>query len=144
MKSKAGLSLLGYCCYQIQDFANAVTCFEQLAYLDGQQEEYKLYWAQSLYQAGLYSNASKVASQINDPQLKIPVQKLEAAVRFAEEDLLTAQKIINACPTDTDTLVNSGCILYKVITLRLGLSDIEIRSNKTCNRNRVYNCRKVI
>nr|CAG4650016.1 EOG090X0302 [Sida crystallina] len=103
--SKAGLSLLGYCCYQVQDFSNAVNCYEQLASLYGDQEEYKLYWAQSLYQAGLYGHALKVCTQIAQPQLKDKVQKLEAAVRFAEDDLIAAQNAINTCPPqDTDTL----------------------------------------
>ena len=119
--SKAGLSLLGYCCYQIQDFPNASSCYEQLASLFADQEEYKLYWAQSLYQAGLYSNALKICSQITNATLGVKAQKLEAAIKFAEDDLIAAQNAINACPPqDTDTLVNTGCILYKV-RVNLGL-----------------------
>lgn len=122
LQSKAGLSLLGYCCYQVQDFFNAATCYEQLTTAHGgEQEEYKLYWAQSLYQAGLYANAMKVCGQIsNNSKLKGKALKLEAAIRFAEEDMIAAQTAVNAAfafstPNDVDTLVNMGCILYKVI-----------------------------
>lgn len=41
--------------------------------------------------------------------------KLEAAIRFSEENLTAAQNIISNCPAqDIDTVVNTGCILYKV------------------------------
>ena len=121
-QSQAGLSLLAYCCYQMQDFANAAECYEQLAQICPEQEDYKLYWAQSLYQAGLYSNALKACSQISSDKLKVKVLKLEAAVRFAEEDLPAAQVAVNAAfarssANDVDTLVNMGCIRYKVMFL---------------------------
>lgn len=121
LQSKAGLSLLGYCCYQVQDFLNAASCYEQLVTMHGaEQEEYKLYWAQALYQAGLYSNALKACSQIPaESKLKGKALKLESAVRFAEEDLVAAQAAVSAAfarssANDVDTLVNMGCILYKV------------------------------
>ncbi|KAK4025995.1 hypothetical protein OUZ56_015024 [Daphnia magna] len=116
--SKAGLSLLGYCCFQIQDFFNAASCYEQLYSLYSEQEEYKLYWAQSLYEAGLYGSSLKVCNQIVDPKLKGKVLKLEAAIRFAEDDLAAAMNTVNACfalssTNDVDTLVNMGCIRFK-------------------------------
>jgi len=103
----------------MQDFTNAAECYEQLAQICPEQEDYKLYWAQSLYQAGLYSNALKACSQISSDKLKVKVLKLEAAVRFAEEDLPAAQAAVNAAfarssANDVDTLVNMGCIRYKV------------------------------
>nr|CAG4641541.1 EOG090X0302 [Eurycercus lamellatus] len=118
MQSKAGLSLLGYCCYQVQDFFNAASCYEQLASMHPEQEDYKLHWAQSLYQAGLYSNALKVSSQVNNTQLKVKVLKLEAAIRFAEEDLAATESAVSAgfalsSSNDVDTLVNMGCIRFK-------------------------------
>nr|CAG4636855.1 EOG090X0302 [Ceriodaphnia reticulata] len=93
-------------------------CYEQLSSIYGDQEEYKLYWAQSLYQAGLYANSLKVCGQIAEPKLKGKVLKLEAAIRFAEDDLAAAQNSVNACfalsaPNDVDTLVNMGCIRFK-------------------------------
>ena len=79
----------------------------------------RLYWAQSLYQAGLYANSLKVCNQIINPKLKGKVLKLEAAIRFAEDDLAAAMNTVSACfalstPNDVDTLVNMGCIRYKV------------------------------
>ena len=115
------MSLLGYCCYQVQDFFNAASCYEQLTTLHGaEQEEYKLHWALSLYQAGLYANALKACTQIPpESKLKGKALKLESAIRFAEDDLVAAQSAVSAAfahssANDVDTLVNMGCILYKV------------------------------
>ena len=65
----------------------------------------------------------KVCNQIVNPKLKGKVLKLEAAIRFAEDDLTAALNTVSACfalssPNDVDTLVNMGCIRFKVI-LRL-------------------------
>ncbi len=58
--SRAALSLLGYCYYQVQDFVNASDCYEQLAQQNPNNEDYKLYFAQSLYKAFLFEPAMKV------------------------------------------------------------------------------------
>jgi len=103
---------------------NAASCYEHLASMFSEQEEYKLHWAQSLYQAGLYMNSIKVCGQISKPEIKIKVLKLEAAIRFSEENLTAAQKIISNCPAqDIDTLVNTGCILYKVHMEKITIYD---------------------
>nr|CAG4643078.1 EOG090X0302 [Ilyocryptus agilis] len=116
--SKAGLSLLAYCCYQVQDFANAASCYEQLASMHADQQDYKLHWAQSLYQAGLYASALKICGQITDDKLKPKVLKLEAAIHFAADNLPAAQSAVTlafsmSTANDVDTLVNMGCISYK-------------------------------
>ena len=66
-QSRAALSLLGYCYYQLQDFVNAADCYEQLAANNPEVEDYKLYYAQSLYKACLNEEAMKVSCQIDNP-----------------------------------------------------------------------------
>ena len=56
-KSRAALSLLGYCYYMMQDFESAVTMYDQLCKLHPEVEEYKLYKAQSLHKSGNYTEA---------------------------------------------------------------------------------------
>lgn len=61
----------------------------------------------------------KVCKQIGNPKLKGKVLKLEAAIQFAEDDLAVALNTVNASFTmssinDVDTLVNLGCIRFKV------------------------------
>ena len=67
VQSRAALSLLGYCYYQSQDFVNAADCYEQLMMLQPEVDEYKMYYAQSLYKACLYDEAMKVSCQIENP-----------------------------------------------------------------------------
>lgn len=113
-KSRAALSLLGYCYYQIQDFVNAADCYEQLAANNPEVEDYRLYYAQSLYKACLYDEAMKVSCQIDNPSYSNRIVKLQAAIKYGEEDIPGAQSLVEQCPVDDpDTEVNLGCLLFK-------------------------------
>ncbi|KAK2177132.1 hypothetical protein NP493_618g01012 [Ridgeia piscesae] len=113
-KSRAALSLLGYCYYQSQDFVNAADCYEQLMMLQPEVDEYKMYYAQSLYKACLYDEAMKVSCQIENPSSQSKVIKLQAAIKYGEEDLAGAQSLVEQCSSDDpDTEVNHGCLLFK-------------------------------
>jgi tetratricopeptide repeat protein 30 len=46
-RSRAALSLLGYCYYHMQDFANSAQTYETLSKYYPDVEEYKIYFAQS-------------------------------------------------------------------------------------------------
>lgn len=72
------MSLLAHCHYYIQDYVNASDCYEQLTLLCPDQEQYKLYYAQSLYKCGLYTESMRVASQIESDgnHLKVIIKKL--------------------------------------------------------------------
>ena len=54
----------------MQDFVNAANCYEQLTLLYPDNEDYKIYYAQALYQACLYEEAMKVTVQIENPELQ--------------------------------------------------------------------------
>ncbi|PAA77981.1 hypothetical protein BOX15_Mlig015039g2, partial [Macrostomum lignano] len=112
--SRAALSLLGYCFYQMQDFVSASDSYERLAQLCPESPEYQLYFAQSLYQAGLFQQAIKVVAQIENPAYRSQMLKLEAAIKFGEEDFAGSRALVDQCPKDDpDTLINIGCLLYK-------------------------------
>ena len=51
----------------MQDFVNAADCYEQLTIISPEVEDYKMYYAQSLYKACLYDEAMKVSCQIDNP-----------------------------------------------------------------------------
>lgn len=41
--------------------------------------------------------------------------KLQAAIKYGQEDLTSAKILVDSCPPeDPDTEVNLGCLLYKV------------------------------
>ena len=56
--SRAALSLLAYCYYYVSDFQLAMQSYEQLMKMCPEVEEYKLYYAQALFKAGLYEPSS--------------------------------------------------------------------------------------
>nr|XP_033785867.1 tetratricopeptide repeat protein 30A isoform X2 [Geotrypetes seraphini] len=113
-RSRAGLSLLGYCYYQMQDFVNAADCYDQLIQINPEVEEYKLYHAQSLYKACLYPEAMKATFLLDSPAFQSKVLKLQAAVKYGEEDLSGAKSLVEQLPVDDpDSEINMGCLLYK-------------------------------
>ncbi|KAG8006556.1 Tetratricopeptide repeat protein 30A [Nibea albiflora] len=85
--SRAALSLLGYCYYHLQDFTNSAECYEQLTQLHPEVEEYKVYYAQSLYKAGAYPEATKASFVLDNPS--------------------------SHTKDDPDYIYNMGCLLYQ-------------------------------
>ncbi|XP_041830470.1 tetratricopeptide repeat protein 30A [Melanotaenia boesemani] len=113
-KSRAALSLLGYCYYHIQDFASAAECYEQLTQLHPEVEEYKVYYAQSLYKAGVYSEATKASFVLDNPSSHIKMVKLQACIKYCEEDYSAAKLLLEQLPQDDpDYIYNMGCLLYQ-------------------------------
>uniref|UniRef100_A0A672YKY0 Tetratricopeptide repeat protein 30 n=1 Tax=Sphaeramia orbicularis TaxID=375764 RepID=A0A672YKY0_9TELE len=112
-KSRAALSLLGYCYYHIQDFTNAAECYEQLTQLHPEVEEYKVYYAQSLYKAGVYPEATKASFALDNPNSHTKMVKLQACIKYCEEDYSAAKSLLEQLPQDDpDYIYNMGCLLY--------------------------------
>ncbi|KAI8492712.1 Tetratricopeptide repeat protein 30A [Branchiostoma belcheri] len=113
-KSRPALSLLGYCYYQLQDFVNAAECYEQLSQLHPEVDDYKLYHAQALYKACMYQEATKATFTLESPAYQAKILKLQAAIKYGEEDLSGAKSLVEQGPSeDPDTDINLGCLLYK-------------------------------
>uniref|UniRef100_A0A8K9VC24 Tetratricopeptide repeat protein 30 n=1 Tax=Oncorhynchus mykiss TaxID=8022 RepID=A0A8K9VC24_ONCMY len=114
MKSRAALSLLGYCYYHMQDFTNAAECYEQLTQLHPEVEEYKLYYAQSLYGACAYPEAMKATFLLDNPTSHTKMIKLQASIKYGEEEYSGAKTLVEQLPQDDpDYDVDMGCLLYK-------------------------------
>lgn len=112
-KSRAALSLLGFCYYHIQDFSSAAECYEQLTQLHPEVEEYKLYYAQSLYKAGAYPEATKASFALDNPNTHTKMVKLQASIKYCEEDYSAAKSLLEQLPQDDpDYIFNTGCLLY--------------------------------
>ncbi|VDO51841.1 unnamed protein product, partial [Brugia timori] len=112
--SRAALSLLGYCYFYLQQFIEAAECYEQLVRLHSSYPEYRLYWAQSLYNAFMFPEASAVISQIDEPQFAQQVLKLESAIKYREEDIINARMLVEKyAMDDPDGDINLACLEYK-------------------------------
>uniref|UniRef100_A0A6P7HD98 Tetratricopeptide repeat protein 30 n=1 Tax=Diabrotica virgifera virgifera TaxID=50390 RepID=A0A6P7HD98_DIAVI len=120
--TRAGLSLLAYCYFYIQDFVKAASYYEKLTNLYPDNDDYKLYHAQALYQACMYEESYQACNKLADSQdYNERVVKLQAAIKYSQEDVLSAKNLVEASsPSDPDRDVNLGCLLYKV---RTGISN---------------------
>ncbi|CAI2311934.1 unnamed protein product [Caenorhabditis sp. 36 PRJEB53466] len=113
-KNLAALSLLAYCYYYTQDFMNAADCYSQLAYNFPHQSQYRLYHAQALYNAFRPADALAVISTIRDEGLLNECVKLEAAIKYQEDDLVNCRILVDQLPeNDAAVLINTACIDYK-------------------------------
>ncbi|XP_011259635.1 tetratricopeptide repeat protein 30A [Camponotus floridanus] len=114
-ESRPCLSLLAHCYFYTQDFIAAAQCYEKLVELCPEENLYKLYYAQSLHQACMYQEAWTVCSSIiNQSNLEFKVKKLQAAIKYGQEDMVAAKNLVDQCPADdVDTEINLGCLLYK-------------------------------
>ncbi|CAL7948575.1 unnamed protein product [Xylocopa violacea] len=113
--SRPCLSLLAHCYFYTQDFVASAKCYEKLVQLCPNESIYKLYHAQSLHQACLYQEAWTICSNIiNHNNLEFKVKKLQAAIKYGQEDMVAAKSLVDQCPVDdVDTEINLGCLLYK-------------------------------
>lgn len=76
--------------------------------------QYKLYYAQSLYKAGVYDGALRQCQSVDDPLLAPKCLLLQTAVRYEQDDLPGTRAVLEQClPEDPDTIVNLACVLYK-------------------------------
>ena len=151
-RSRAALSLLGYCYYQLQDFLNsasmysppALCCgdsgsggcrYEKLVQYYPDVEDHKVSHAQALYKSGQYDEAMKACLKVEDPAYALRVmtplsscsphlrgvlqmQALQAAIKYDQDDLAGAKVMLTNCPPeDVSTVVNWGCVLFKVCSL---------------------------
>ncbi|XP_008328682.1 intraflagellar transport protein 70A isoform X4 [Cynoglossus semilaevis] len=113
-KSRAALSLLGYCYYHIQDFSNAADCYEQLTQLHPEVEDYKLYYAQSLYKSGAFPEATKATFALDNSSNHTKMLKLQSCIKYCEEDYSAAKSLLEQLPQDDpDYIYNLGCLLYQ-------------------------------
>eukprot|EP00294_Goniomonas_avonlea_P012917 CAMPEP_0114552862 /NCGR_PEP_ID=MMETSP0114-20121206/7347_1 /TAXON_ID=31324 /ORGANISM="Goniomonas sp, Strain m" /LENGTH=664 /DNA_ID=CAMNT_0001737759 /DNA_START=88 /DNA_END=2082 /DNA_ORIENTATION=+ len=113
-RSRAALSLLGYCYYQTNDFQNASAMYETLCRLFPSEEEYKVYYAQALHKANLYEQANKVAVTVDVMEYQQRMLMLQAASEYEMDDLASCKSHLSQClPDDPDTIVALGCVTYK-------------------------------
>uniref|UniRef100_A0A2K5BVC4 Tetratricopeptide repeat protein 30 n=1 Tax=Aotus nancymaae TaxID=37293 RepID=A0A2K5BVC4_AOTNA len=115
-RSRAGLSLLGYCYYRLQEFGLAAECYEQLSQLHPELEQYRLYQAQALYKACLYPEATRVACLLMDnPAYHSRVLRLQAAINTEPAGAAAewGRGEDSGVENETDGQVNLGCLLYK-------------------------------
>ena len=113
-RSRAALSLLGYCYYHMSDFKRAVTTYESLIKICPSVEEYKIYYAQSLFKAGMYPEATRSAVKVDSQQNQQRITMLQAAIKYEQDELSACKSLLDGClPDDPETIIASAAIAYK-------------------------------
>ncbi|EPY30544.1 TPR Domain containing protein [Angomonas deanei] len=113
-KSRAALSLIAYCYYMQGDYAESSNFYDELVKLCPGVEEYRVYYAQALYKAGLYQESSKVCTMIESEQFQTRLTKLQAGVAYEQDDIPQTKAFLEkSAVEDPDTIVLQGCVLYQ-------------------------------
>lgn len=112
--STAIYSIMGYCYWQQEDFAKATTSYQKLVQLNPNNDSYKLHLAHCQYKTDQYYEAIRTSSGVQSPKLKSQVSLLQAAIRYAEEDIQSSKSILaENDQEDIDIMMDTACILYK-------------------------------
>lgn len=113
-RSRAALSLLGFCYYQIQDFEGAAECYDGLSKFYPENTDYKLYHAQALYKGNQYEQALKVCQSIEDPNLQEEIIQLQIAIQYELEEVSHARTLSEHLdPGSSEAQITEGCLLFK-------------------------------
>lgn len=140
-RSRAGLSLLGYCYYHLGYFEAAVNCYESLINICPDNEEYKLYYAQSLYKAGMYPESVKAAIKVETEKYSQRVKLLQAQVKYQQDELSACKSLLDDCTRDDpDVMVNFANVSFKEGKYEIARAQYaEVMSNTGYQANLAYN-----
>jgi len=117
-RSRAALSLLGHCYFMTSDFIQAAKMYEELVKVCPEVDEYKMYYAQSLYKAALYPEATRAAVRVDNPQYSQRVLMLQAAVKYEQDELGPCKALLEqSLPDDPETIINNAAVLFKEANL---------------------------
>lgn len=112
--NRAILSLLGYCYYKLCDFYNAVQAYEQLVSICPEVEEYKVYYAQSLFKAGMYQEASKAAVRVEGVQYEQRILLLQSMIKYELDELSASKSYLDQChASDPEVIINYAAVAFK-------------------------------
>lgn len=119
-RSRAALSLIGWCYWGMQDFRSAALTYEQLVRLYPSVEEYKLYFAQALFKAGLYDDAARAVMRVDNTAYASELLMLQAAIAYEQDELAAAETLLDqagdeggSVADELDVQVNAACVAYK-------------------------------
>jgi tetratricopeptide repeat protein 30 len=113
-RSRAALSLLGYCYYKVAKFTTAAECYERLVGLCPEVEEYKFYYAQSLYKAGMYAEATRSAVRVQSEDFTQKSLMLQANIKYEQDEVNACKSLLDQCVADDpDVQMNHAAIAFK-------------------------------
>jgi len=113
-ESRAALSLLAHCKYNLEKYEGAASCYSKLIQMCSDNDDYKFDLAMCLYKASDYQGAIKASYSVQGAKYANRVNQLQAAIKYMEDDLPAAKSLIEKqSEEDEEAVVNRGCLLYK-------------------------------
>jgi len=113
-RSRAALSLLGYCYYHLQDYELAADSYAKLVRLYPLIGEYRVYHCQSLLKAGDVEEARRVEAQIDSNQRTQHELMLEVSIKFEDGDLNGCKTVLSQCvEEDPETILAHATLCAK-------------------------------
>src|SRR5690349_14391711 len=91
-RSRAALSLLGYCNYLTGNYATSAEMYEQLIKYFPEVVEYRIYLAQSLYKAENYEEAMRACNAIDKPEYSHQKSMMQFAIKYQMNELAESSK----------------------------------------------------
>lgn len=113
-QSRAALSLLGFCFFHSRNYPSAVTAYEALLQLYPGVEEYRMVYAQALYNAGLYPEAMRACMRVEGSQYTQRKLMLQSAIKYEMDELPASKSLLDQCALDEpEAVVNLAAISFK-------------------------------
>ena len=107
-------SLLAYSYWQLEEYQKACPLYDKLTQLNPANDYYKLLHAQCLYKTDQYYEAMRVSFGVQAPELKAKASLLQAAIRYAEEDVQSAKSILAESDQDNENIMlDQAVVLFK-------------------------------
>ena len=64
-----------------------------------ESDEYKMYYAQALYKASYYPEATRAAVRVDNPQYAHRMLMLQAAIKYEQDELGACKVNLSLCPS---------------------------------------------
>ncbi|KAH0790545.1 TPR Domain containing protein [Histomonas meleagridis] len=107
-------SLMAYCYWQQEDYQKACQSYAKLVQLNPTNDKYKLLHAQCLYKTDQFYEAMRVSFGVQSPELKEKVTLLQAAIRYAEEDIQSSKSILAESDQQNENIMfDTAVVLFK-------------------------------
>ena len=87
VETRAALSLIASCKYQLEEFEAAASYFTKLIQITQDNDDYKFSLAMCYYKSCDYSSAMKATYAVSSPAYEERILQLQSAIKYMEEDL---------------------------------------------------------
>ena len=115
MESRAALSLIASCKYQLEEFDTAASYYTKLVHMVSDNQDYKFNLAMCYYKSCDYSASMKATYAVSSPAYEERILQLQSAIKYMEDDLPASKSLIEKQSAENEeAVINRGCILYKV------------------------------